>query len=81
MKGDVARTRAGAHDRVASLYVAQRFTVEVETVDEHAVDTEVRNEHEAIGRIGNDAVCVRCCLTRSVRSRAGVLNRLSRRRE
>ena len=78
---DVPRTRAGAHDRVAALDVAESFGVGVETVDEHAVDPEVRDEREAVGGIGKDAVRVWRVLTFGVRSGARVLHDLRRRRE
>src|SRR5712671_2230404 len=78
MEGDVARARAGTHDSVAAppLYVAQRFTVQVETVDEHAVSAQVCGEHEAVGGIGKDAVGMGRGLTLGIRPFSGVLNHL-----
>src|SRR5687767_11063582 len=73
VENDVARARAGPHDRVATLYMAERLALEVQTVHEHAVHAQVRGEHEAVGRIGDDAVRMRCLLPSSVRSRALVL--------
>src|SRR6266705_1495523 len=54
--------------------MAQRSTLEIETVDEHAVGAEVRGEREAVGGIGKDAVGVRRFLTFGIRSFARVLN-------
>src|SRR6266513_1103912 len=76
MEGDVARARAGTHDSVAALYVAQRFAVQVETVDEHAVGAQVCGEHAAIGGIGKDAVGMGRGLTLGIRPFSGVLNHL-----
>ena len=74
MEREVARARAGAHDRIAFLYMAQRSTLEIETVDEHAVGAEVCGEREAVGGIGKDAVGMRRFLTLGVRSCSRVLN-------
>ena len=77
----MARARAGAHHRVAGLDVTQRFSFEVETVDEHAVDAQICGEHETVGWIGNDAVGMRRLLTLSIRSAASVVHHVSRWRE
>ena len=45
VESDVTRARPGAHDRIAFLYMAQRSTLEIETVDEHAVGAEVCGKH------------------------------------
>src|SRR5256885_2959999 len=74
MEGDVARARDGTHDSVDALYVAQRFAVHVETVDEHAVGAQVCGEHEAVGGIGEDAVGMGRGLTLGIRPFSGVLN-------
>src|SRR5439155_13837681 len=61
VEGDVARACAGAHDGVAALPldVAQRFAVQIEMVDEHAVGAQVCGEREAVGGIGKDTVSMR----------------------
>src|SRR5205823_12456009 len=91
MEGDVARARARAHDSIAAVYVTQRllssrfllpasrfppFAVEVETVDEHSVDTEVCGEHETIGGVGKNAVGMRRSLALGIRPFSRVLNRV-----
>ena len=48
VKRDVTRSRAGPHHRVTSLHVAQCFAFDVETIQEHAVESEVSCEDEAI---------------------------------
>ncbi len=78
VEGNVARTRAGAHHGVASLDVAQRFSFEVEPVDEHAVGAEVCGEREAVGGVGNDTVRMRRILPLSIRSAARVLHHVRR---
>jgi len=59
VKGEVTRARARAHHRIAFLYMAQRSTLEIEMVHEHAVGAEVCGEGEAVGGIGKDAVGMR----------------------
>src|SRR5213082_1020927 len=76
MEGDVARARAGTHDSRAARYVAQRFAVNVEVVDEHAVGAQVCGEHEAVGGIGKDAVGMGRGLTLGSRPFSRVLNHL-----
>src|SRR2546426_7137222 len=54
--------------------MAQRSTLEIEMVDEHAVGAEVCGEREAVGGIGKDAVGMRRFLTLGVRACSRVLN-------
>src|SRR5205807_1427768 len=74
MERDVSRAGTRAHDPVASFNVMQRFAIEIEPVDEHAVGAEVCGEREAVGGIGDDAVGVRLALTIGNRSVASVLH-------
>src|SRR5216117_984006 len=81
VEGDVARARARPHDSVAAIDVAQRFAVEVETVDVHTVDAEVCGERATIGGIGKNAVGMRRFLTLGIRSFSLVLTYLRGRGE
>src|SRR6266536_5034784 len=76
MEGDVSRARAGTHHSVAALYVAQRFALQVDTVDEYAVGAQVCGEHEAVGGIGKDAVGMGRGLALGIRPFSRVLNHL-----
>src|SRR5947209_1761816 len=53
--------------------MAQRSTLEIELVHEHAVGAEVCGEREAVGGIGKDAVRMRRFLPLGVRSFSLVL--------
>src|SRR6266550_3677983 len=68
--------RAASKRSVATVDVAQRFAIQVETVDEHAVGAQVCGKREADGRIGKDAVGVRRFLTLGIRSFSRVLHHL-----
>ena len=68
------RARAGAHDRIPFLYMAERSTLEIEMVHEHAVSAEVCGEREAVRGIGKDTVGVRRFLTLGVRPLSRVLH-------
>src|SRR3989441_1256851 len=74
VEGEVARAGAGAHDRIAFLYMAQRPAIDVEPIDEHAVGAEVCGEREAVRGIGKDAVGMRRFLTLGIRSFTRVLH-------
>src|SRR2546426_6861762 len=61
--------------------MAQRFAVQIETVDEHALGAEVCGERVAVGGIGKNTVGVRRFLALGVRSFSRVLNHGRGRRE
>ena len=54
----------------------EQFAIEDETIDEHAVGTEVRGEHEAIGGIDKNTVGMRRCLTLAIRPCSRMLHHL-----
>src|SRR5258705_400193 len=56
--------------------MAQRFAVQVEPVDEHAVGAEVCGEREAVRRIGNNAMRMRRFLPLGIRPFARVLHHM-----
>ena len=56
--------------------MVQGSVVEVEAIDQHAIDAEVRGEREAIGGVGDNAVRVRRLLALLVRAAPVILHHL-----
>ena len=70
----MSRPSSRADDSLAALDGQQRFALQIETINEHAIGTKIGRKRVTIGRVGQDAMRVRLVLTVDDRSAAGVFH-------
>src|SRR3954464_15102458 len=78
MKRDVSRPSTRSHYCLGPFEVTQRTPVEIQSVNEHAIRSEVSGEGETVRGIGDNAVSVRLLLTFRVWSATSVLDQRRR---